>query len=170
MKTTFLPKMPIDPHTKTLHSLTHILFKIIWNHQCIQKYICTAIVIQQLSQLVEFLYVKAFSRCNYKLFVVKQYSVFNVVLIGHWDYTFSCRTYSWISKIHSPALLRTKPKKWGVQPVIPTGLKSFQNIRIPKQTSSCSVCFYIFTSWSVTMFRLTNWRECIKWSSSGNAT
>ena len=39
-------------------------------------------MIQQLSQLMEFLYVEAFSRCNYKLFVVKQYSVFNVVLIG----------------------------------------------------------------------------------------
>ena len=31
---------------------------------------------------MEFLFVEAFSRCNYKLFVVKQYSVFNVVLIG----------------------------------------------------------------------------------------
>ena len=58
-----------------------------------------------------------------------------------WNCTFSCRTYSWISKIHCPALQRTKPKKWGVQPVIPQGLKSFQNIRIPKQTSSLSVCF-----------------------------
>ena len=51
-----------------------------------------------------------------------------------------------------------KPKKWGVQPVIPKGLKSFHNTRIPKRSSSYSVSFCIFTSWSV-IVRLTKWKH-----------
>ena len=47
-----------------------------------QIYIYTAIVIQQQSQLVEFLCVEAFSRCNCTLYGVKQNRVFNVILVG----------------------------------------------------------------------------------------
>ena len=71
----------------------------------------------------------------------------------------------------STALQRMKPNKLGVQPVIFKGHKCFQNIysKIPKQTSSCLVWFYIFTTWSVTIFQLTKWNHQVLLS-SGYAT
>jgi len=55
--------------------------------------------------------------------------------------------------------LRMAPEKWGVQPVIPSGLKSLQNIRTPNKTFLYCLCLHVFTSWGATIFPLAKWKH-----------
>ena len=131
---------PIDPHSKTLHSLTHTNFLKLYEVTNAFTNIYLYSHDDTTMKSVGGIFMRR-SLLQVQLYPVCSEAKQSFQFYPRWNCTFSWRTYSWISKIHCPALQRTKPKKWGVQPVIPKGLKSFQNIRIPKQTSSLSVCF-----------------------------
>ena len=117
-------------------------------------------------KLVKLVYIKTFPRCDWKLFVVNQCRIFNYVLIG---------IVHFLVKI-IPELANTlfssaedKTKEMRCPSSDAQGANMFSNIKIPKQTSIFLVCFYIFVSWSITIFQLTKGNHQVI-SSSWNAT